>query len=163
MNVTEIKNNEYCVQLDRLTYYVQAELQERGLNGESAIDYEKIFAGNLVARLKYELAKQSNIKVIEKQFKQNVKQKIIVKTKYPTTIWQMFKEKHMPYFFIKKFPVKYKTFETEIEKEIPINFKCEVGIDLVYPEIKIPKNSHTLNFRFMDGYNFTVPTEKIEL
>lgn len=53
---------------------------------------------------------------------------------FPKNWWEMFKQQYFSKFLLKKFPVKYKIY----------NF---TDIRLIYPEIKIPKNSiiHILN------------------
>jgi hypothetical protein len=143
------------INLEKLTYYVSTRLRDEGFNGNCTIDYEKMHADEILCHLKYELARQANIKVIDKWFRQDLKQTVSFYTNHPKSIWQMFKQKYMPKFFTRRYPVQFTKCTKNIDLNLPVNFKVEVGMDVVYPDVVLPKNSYTTNFRFMNGHNFT--------
>ena len=152
------------IKLDKAHYFIKMALQKEGLNPNNVtFDKTEMFANEIVYRLKYELMKQSNIKVIKKIFKQKLEQSLKIKTKTPTSLWQMFKEQYMPKWFNKKYPVKYDYAYHDVKREVDINFETEVGIDVIYPKAVLPQDNYTANFRFMDGHNFTIQEEVIEV
>jgi hypothetical protein len=44
------------------------------------------------------------------------------KVEYPDGVWQMFKDRHMPYWFVKRFPVRMKT--VEVKETVNHYFVC---------------------------------------
>jgi hypothetical protein len=152
------------INLEKAFYYVQTALNREGLNPQNAtLDSTEMFANEIVYRLKYELAKQSEITKIKKYFKQKLNQPLTIKTQRPTSVWQMFKEQYMPKWFIKKYPIKYNYAFRDDKTEIEVNLEVEVGLDVIYPKIVLHQDHYTANFRFMDRNKFTVQRKTIEV
>lgn len=82
---------------------------------------------NLIKNCKYEIIFDdfinSYIMSISTKFYGNKTEKIseIEEIKYPKNIWEYFKERYLPEFFIRKFPIKYET-ERIIIKNKTVNY-----------------------------------------
>lgn len=157
------RDREHEIRLERTSYYLGEAMRRHDLDPDKCNFQWEAFADRVILRLKYDMMKQSGVRKITKKFKQQVKHEIEVTTRYPTTLWQMFKDKYLPKFFKDKFPVRYRTLKTTINKEVPVNFEVEVGVDVVYPKITLPEDKFTANFRVMDGHNFTIARDSVEL